>query len=72
MIDATTIVELMLHHKYKEKSWKGHDVWLELFLFSQADLVSTIGESAAMGTSGVVIWEKSETKTEVDLHKVHK
>ncbi|XP_011620153.2 hyaluronidase-1 [Takifugu rubripes] len=31
---------------------------------SQADLVSTIGESAAMGTAGVVIWEKSETKTE--------
>lgn len=33
--------------------------------FVQADLVSTIGESAAMGTAGVVIWEKSETKTEV-------
>ncbi|KAJ4933891.1 hypothetical protein JOQ06_006700 [Pogonophryne albipinna] len=31
---------------------------------SQADLVSTIGESAAMGTAGVVIWERSETKTE--------
>lgn len=31
----------------------------------QADLVSTIGESAAMGTAGVVIWGKSETKTEV-------
>lgn len=31
----------------------------------QADLVSTIGESAAMGTAGVVIWERSETKTEV-------
>ncbi|XP_034393466.1 glyco_hydro_56 domain-containing protein [Cyclopterus lumpus] len=31
---------------------------------SQADLVSTIGESAAMGTAGVVIWGKSETKTE--------
>ncbi|XP_075993508.1 hyaluronidase-1 [Genypterus blacodes] len=31
---------------------------------SQTDLVSTIGESAAMGTAGVVIWEKSETKTE--------
>ncbi|TNN64695.1 Hyaluronidase-4 [Liparis tanakae] len=30
----------------------------------QADLVSTIGESAAMGTAGVVIWGKSETKTE--------
>lgn len=33
--------------------------------FLQADLVSTIGESAAMGTAGVVIWERSETKTEV-------
>ncbi|CAJ1055492.1 glyco_hydro_56 domain-containing protein [Xyrichtys novacula] len=31
---------------------------------SQADLVSTIGESAAMGTAGVVIWERRETKTE--------
>ncbi|XP_053173898.1 glyco_hydro_56 domain-containing protein [Scomber japonicus] len=31
---------------------------------SQADLVSTIGESAAMGTAGVVIWERKETKTE--------
>ncbi|KAG8002831.1 Hyaluronidase-2 [Nibea albiflora] len=30
----------------------------------QTDLVSTIGESAAMGTAGVVIWERSETKTE--------
>ena len=27
--------------------------------------MSTIGESAAMGTAGVVIWERSETKTEV-------
>ncbi|XP_035812461.2 glyco_hydro_56 domain-containing protein [Amphiprion ocellaris] len=33
-------------------------------LLSQSDLVSTIGESAAMGTAGVVFWEKSETKTE--------
>ncbi|XP_028266192.1 hyaluronidase-1 [Parambassis ranga] len=33
-------------------------------LLSQADLVSTIGESAALGTSGIVIWRKSETKTE--------
>ncbi|KAM9343946.1 hyaluronidase-2 [Pholidichthys leucotaenia] len=33
-------------------------------LLSQADLVSTIGESAAMGTAGVVIWDKSEKKTE--------
>lgn len=33
--------------------------------FLQADLVSTIGESAAMGTAGVVIWERSETKLEV-------
>ncbi|KAM4570448.1 hyaluronidase-2 [Fundulus diaphanus] len=31
---------------------------------SQADLINTIGESAAMGTAGVVIWERSETKTE--------
>ncbi|XP_071370783.1 hyaluronidase-1 [Centroberyx affinis] len=31
---------------------------------SQADLVNTIGESAAMGTAGVVIWERGETKTE--------
>uniref|UniRef100_A0A3Q4I5L4 Hyaluronidase n=1 Tax=Neolamprologus brichardi TaxID=32507 RepID=A0A3Q4I5L4_NEOBR len=31
---------------------------------SQADLVSSIGESAAMGTAGVVMWERSETKTE--------
>ncbi|CAN9515738.1 unnamed protein product [Ophioblennius macclurei] len=31
---------------------------------SQADLVNSIGESAAMGAAGVVIWERSETKTE--------
>lgn len=40
------------------------------FFLLQADLVSSIGESAAMGTAGVVIWERSETKTEV--HTVHK
>uniref|UniRef100_A0A8C7Z5G3 Hyaluronidase n=1 Tax=Oryzias sinensis TaxID=183150 RepID=A0A8C7Z5G3_9TELE len=28
------------------------------------DLVNTIGESAAMGTAGIVIWDKSEPKTE--------
>lgn len=37
--------------------------------FLQADLVNTIGESAAMGTAGVVIWEKDETKTEVNSFK---
>ncbi|XP_037540889.1 glyco_hydro_56 domain-containing protein [Nematolebias whitei] len=31
---------------------------------SQGDLVNTIGESAAMGTAGVVILDRSETKTE--------
>ncbi|KAF0036798.1 hypothetical protein F2P81_012110 [Scophthalmus maximus] len=31
---------------------------------SQTDLVNTIGESAALGTAGVVIWQRSETKTE--------
>ncbi|MED6279701.1 hypothetical protein CHARACLAT_003407 [Characodon lateralis] len=31
---------------------------------SQADLINTIGESAAMGTAGVVIWDRSEMKTE--------
>ncbi|XP_029994737.1 hyaluronidase-2 [Sphaeramia orbicularis] len=31
---------------------------------SQSDLVSTIGESAALGTAGVVVWERSDTKTE--------
>uniref|UniRef100_A0A8C5EE75 Hyaluronidase n=1 Tax=Gouania willdenowi TaxID=441366 RepID=A0A8C5EE75_GOUWI len=31
---------------------------------SQDDLVSTLGESAAMGTAGVVIWEKSEPKSQ--------
>ncbi|CAG6021179.1 unnamed protein product [Menidia menidia] len=31
---------------------------------SQADLVNTIGESAATGAAGVVIWERSDTKTE--------
>uniref|UniRef100_A0A3P9D1C2 Hyaluronidase n=1 Tax=Maylandia zebra TaxID=106582 RepID=A0A3P9D1C2_9CICH len=44
--------------------------WLNLlhifFVFLlQADLVSSVGESAAMGTAGVVVWERSETKTEV-------
>nr|XP_057939931.1 glyco_hydro_56 domain-containing protein [Doryrhamphus excisus]XP_057939932.1 glyco_hydro_56 domain-containing protein [Doryrhamphus excisus] len=31
---------------------------------SQSDLVSSIGESAAMGTAGVVIWQRTDTKTE--------
>lgn len=35
------------------------------FLFFKADLINTIGESAAMGTAGVVIWNRSEMKTEV-------
>uniref|UniRef100_A0A3B4FY21 Hyaluronidase n=1 Tax=Pundamilia nyererei TaxID=303518 RepID=A0A3B4FY21_9CICH len=44
--------------------------WLNLlhifFVFLlQADLVSSVGESAAMGTAGVVVWERSEIKTEV-------
>uniref|UniRef100_A0A3B4FZR7 Hyaluronidase n=1 Tax=Pundamilia nyererei TaxID=303518 RepID=A0A3B4FZR7_9CICH len=43
--------------------------WLNLlhifFVFLlQADLVSSVGESAAMGTAGVVVWERSEIKTE--------
>ncbi|MEQ2270550.1 hypothetical protein XENORESO_000815 [Xenotaenia resolanae] len=33
---------------------------------SQADLINTIGESAAMGTAGVVIWDRSEMKTEAE------
>jgi len=43
----------------------------ELYCYSvlymyQTDLVNTIGESAAMGASGVVIWEKSlAVKTQV-------
>ncbi|KAL3974194.1 Ras-related protein Rap-2A [Sarotherodon galilaeus] len=37
---------------------------------SQADLVSSIGESAAMGTAGVVIWERSETKTERECQEL--
>lgn len=39
--------------------------------FVQADLISTIGESAAMGTAGVVIWEKRETKTEVNASHIN-
>lgn len=32
----------------------------------QIDLVNTVGESAAMGASGVIIWEKSlAVKTQV-------
>ncbi|CAL8368918.1 unnamed protein product [Lota lota] len=31
---------------------------------SQADLLHTIGESAALGAAGVVIWEREDTKTE--------
>ncbi|XP_006785811.1 glyco_hydro_56 domain-containing protein [Neolamprologus brichardi] len=37
---------------------------------SQADLVSSIGESAAMGTAGVVMWERSETKTERECQEL--
>lgn len=33
--------------------------------------MSTIGESAAMGTAGVVIWERSETKLEVNCSSHH-
>ncbi|XP_054637329.1 glyco_hydro_56 domain-containing protein isoform X2 [Dunckerocampus dactyliophorus] len=36
---------------------------------SQADLVSSIGESAAMGTAGVVIWQRTDTKTEAEAVK---
>uniref|UniRef100_A0A3Q2XL26 Hyaluronidase n=1 Tax=Hippocampus comes TaxID=109280 RepID=A0A3Q2XL26_HIPCM len=35
-----------------------------LAVLFQADLVNSIGESAAMGTAGVVIWQRSETRTE--------
>ncbi|CAL8281924.1 unnamed protein product [Merluccius merluccius] len=31
---------------------------------SQADLLYTIGESAALGAAGVIIWERDDTKTE--------
>ncbi|XP_055021625.1 glyco_hydro_56 domain-containing protein [Boleophthalmus pectinirostris] len=31
---------------------------------SLSDLVTTIGESAALGTAGIVIWDKTEPKTE--------
>uniref|UniRef100_A0A3Q1GY87 Hyaluronidase n=1 Tax=Acanthochromis polyacanthus TaxID=80966 RepID=A0A3Q1GY87_9TELE len=46
--------------------WKRSSALYPLFTLEklQDDLVSTIGESAAMGTAGVVFWEKSETKTE--------
>uniref|UniRef100_A0A3B3ZKD2 Hyaluronidase n=1 Tax=Periophthalmus magnuspinnatus TaxID=409849 RepID=A0A3B3ZKD2_9GOBI len=34
---------------------------------SLSDLVTTIGESAALGTAGIVIWDKTEPKTEVQI-----
>ncbi|CAM9264645.1 unnamed protein product, partial [Lampetra planeri] len=37
-----------------------------------ADLVSTIGESAALGSAGVIIWERSETKTERECQDLAK
>uniref|UniRef100_A0A3P9LAZ7 Hyaluronidase n=1 Tax=Oryzias latipes TaxID=8090 RepID=A0A3P9LAZ7_ORYLA len=39
-------------------------VFLLHFSPLKTDLVNTIGESAAMGTAGIVIWDKSEPKTE--------
>uniref|UniRef100_A0A3B4FYE2 Hyaluronidase n=1 Tax=Pundamilia nyererei TaxID=303518 RepID=A0A3B4FYE2_9CICH len=49
--------------------------WLNLlhifFVFLlQADLVSSVGESAAMGTAGVVVWERSEIKTERECQEL--
>lgn len=56
--------------KKKTKKLSDHFFILSLYIiYLQADLVSTIGESAAMGTAGVVIWERSETKTEVHSYK---
>uniref|UniRef100_A0A3P9JB99 Hyaluronidase n=1 Tax=Oryzias latipes TaxID=8090 RepID=A0A3P9JB99_ORYLA len=52
--------------KQEENSLKHSYLVVFLLHFSplKTDLVNTIGESAAMGTAGIVIWDKSEPKTE--------
>uniref|UniRef100_A0A3P9MJJ4 Hyaluronidase n=1 Tax=Oryzias latipes TaxID=8090 RepID=A0A3P9MJJ4_ORYLA len=52
--------------KQGENSLKHSYLVVFLLHFSplKTDLVNTIGESAAMGTAGIVIWDKSEPKTE--------
>ncbi|XP_072305468.1 hyaluronidase-4 [Eucyclogobius newberryi] len=37
---------------------------------SLSDLVTTIGESAALGTAGIVIWDKTEAKTERECEEL--
>uniref|UniRef100_A0A3B3XDF9 Hyaluronidase n=1 Tax=Poecilia mexicana TaxID=48701 RepID=A0A3B3XDF9_9TELE len=45
--------------------WKRSSALFPLLtLEKRADLINTIGECAAMGTAGVVIWNRSEMKTE--------
>lgn len=39
--------------------------FLRYIVSLQSDLVNTIGESAALGAAGVVVWERTEAKTEV-------
>ncbi|KAJ0036506.1 hypothetical protein NQD34_005183, partial [Periophthalmus magnuspinnatus] len=43
------------------------NTFLSLVNYSTSDLVTTIGESAALGTAGIVIWDKTEPKTEVQI-----
>uniref|UniRef100_A0A3B4FZG2 Hyaluronidase n=1 Tax=Pundamilia nyererei TaxID=303518 RepID=A0A3B4FZG2_9CICH len=75
---SSALYPLLTLEKLQVSNFSTHCIdlsWLNLlhifFVFLlQADLVSSVGESAAMGTAGVVVWERSEIKTEV--HTVHK
>uniref|UniRef100_A0A3P9D240 Hyaluronidase n=1 Tax=Maylandia zebra TaxID=106582 RepID=A0A3P9D240_9CICH len=69
---SSALYPLLTLEKLQVSNFSTHCIdlsWLNLlhifFVFLlQADLVSSVGESAAMGTAGVVVWERSETKTE--------
>uniref|UniRef100_A0A3B4FZB4 Hyaluronidase n=1 Tax=Pundamilia nyererei TaxID=303518 RepID=A0A3B4FZB4_9CICH len=70
---SSALYPLLTLEKLQVSNFSTHCIdlsWLNLlhifFVFLlQADLVSSVGESAAMGTAGVVVWERSEIKTEV-------
>uniref|UniRef100_A0A3Q3JWX3 Hyaluronidase n=1 Tax=Monopterus albus TaxID=43700 RepID=A0A3Q3JWX3_MONAL len=64
-LHISRVMEYMLHHAVTNIKLKWSMLCCDSYIFFlQADLVNTIGESAAMGTAGVVIWERSGTKTE--------
>lgn len=45
---------------------------IPLFVFVQTDLVSTIGESVALGAAGIVLWgDATYASSNVSIHTSH-